>query len=222
MRWVNRGPEPAGVDGYARDFTQGWIDYFQNTIGERPTDSNWREFRPLLGIRTNDTCWYCERRCYANAEHGGRTPTVDHFRPISRFPELAYEWSNWIFSCQRCNGENKRDGWPATGYVDPCALDVSERPELYFDFDADTGEIAPKTDLAGAARDKAYNTIRDLGLNQLDVMFYRRIWTLKFISDVLELPVSERQAFIEFMTGEVPYAGTTRIVVDQLRQDGHI
>jgi hypothetical protein len=135
---------------------------------------------------------------------------------------LAYEWANWVFSCHACNVENKGDKWPDSGYVDPCAADVSECPEQYFDYDEDTGEIVPKNGLSGTDRRKASATIQDLGLNRLNVTFYRKRWALKFKYDVLELPVSRRQAFIELMTGGVPYSGTTRMLVEQLRRDEHI
>ena len=85
---------------------------------------------------------------------------------------MAYDWSNWVFSCRRCN-ENKGNGWPEPGYVDPCADVVTERPERYFGYDAKTGEIIPKSGLAGDARLKAVRTINDLGLNKLDVQHYR-------------------------------------------------
>ena len=221
MRWVDRGPEPNGVAGYARQFTQGWVDYFQNATGGRPTDHYWGEFRPHLGNRTNSICWYCEREC--NDATGGRSPTVDHFRPLSRFPQLAYEWSNWIFSCQRCNSDYKQDKWPNTGYVDPCADNVTERPDQYFDYDSDTGEIVPKFGLPGTARRRALDTINDLGLNELDVMYYRIDWTRRFISDLLLLPPIDRQAFIASLAEQpIEYAGVTRMVVDQLRRDGHV
>ena len=223
MRWVERGPEPGGVAGYARQFTQGWVDYFQSGAGGRRSDSYWREFRPLLGSTTGDICWYCERKCYVSGEYGGRAPTVDHFRPISLFPQLAYQWSNWIFSCRRCNGDNKGDSWPESGYVDPCASDVTERPDRYFDYDALTGELIAKAGLSGTARQKALDTINDLGLNELDVRFYRLDWTRVFLTDLLSFPVSDRQAFIELFTVEsVEYAGATGMVVQQLRRDGQI
>ena len=224
MRWVDRGSEPGGVAGYARQFTQGWVDHFQNKVGERPTDSYWREFRPTLGSRTNDICWYCERQCYAGGESGERAPTVDHFRPLRKFPALAYDWSNWIFSCRRCNVGNKQDKWPqGTGYVDPCAVDVIERPERYFDYDVLTGEIIPKDGLTGQARQKALHTINHLGLNKLDVTFYRIQWTRVFIADLLALPAGDRQFFIASFTEQpVEYAGVTGMVVEQLRRDGCI
>ena len=223
MRWVDRGPEPGGVAGYARQFTQGWVDHVERRAVGRPTDSYWREFRPTLGSRTNNICWYCERQCDANAVSGGKVPTVDHFRPLSRFPHLAYDWSNWVFSCYRCNVENKRDSWPGSGYVDPCANVVTERPEQFFDYDAYTGDLVPKNGLSATARGKAMATIGDLGLNQVDVRYYRIDWTRQFTMDLLSLAAPDKQDFIaEFMGQTVEYAGVTGMVVEQLRRDGRI
>ena len=216
MKWVDRGPEPAGVAGYAQQFTQGWIDYFVNRTGSRPEDSHWRESRPALGSRTNGVCWYCERKCSAAADTGGRAQTVDHFRPISRFPALAYAWSNWIFSCRRCNEDNKDNQWPEWGYVDPCAAVPEERPEHYFDYDTATGEIIPKGGLVDHARRKALRTIYDLGLNKLDVLYYRLDHTQRFMRDLQAMPDGDREDFVALFTQQsVEYAGITRMVVEQ-------
>ena len=218
MRWIDRGPEPGGVQGYARQFTQGWVEYFQDRVGERPNDSYWREFRELLGSRSGNTCWYCERLCLRDADEVGRAPTVDHFRPLSRYPEWAYQWSNWIFSCRRCNGENKQDKWPASGYVEPSAADEQERPERHFDYDAETGEIIPMPGLLSEAQERALRTIDDLGLNKLDVRFYRLEWTRRFIADWQALPDRDRTAFAEFSTRSgFEFVGATSMVVQQLR-----
>ena len=216
MRWIDRGPEPGGVAGYATQFTQGWIDYFENAVGWRPEDFYWREFRQTLGSRSKNICWYCERQCYASAESGGRAPTVDHFRPLRMFSALAYVWSNWIFSCRRCNVDNKGGGWPGPGYVDPCAVAVAERPERYLDYDSATGEIIPKVGLTGDARQKAWHTIEDLGLNKLDVRYYRFDHTQRFMEDLLALPTDDRQDFIALFTEQfVEYGGVTRMAVEQ-------
>lgn len=214
MRWIDRGQEPNEVAQYASQYTPGWVDYFQNGVGQRPSDFLWSQFRPTLGSRSNNNCWYCERRCEVT---GSLEATVDHFRPLSRFPQLAYDWTNWIFSCRRCNSDNKKDGWPEYGYVDPCAANASERPERYFDYDMYTGEIIPRADLSGIVRQRATDTIRDLGLNKLDVRYYRLQWTMQFVADFNRLPVSEKQAFAEYITQQpVEFAGVTGMVIAQL------
>lgn len=223
MRWVDRGPEPDGVAGYARQFAQGWVDYFRHQRGGRPTDSYWREFRAALGLRSAGLCWYCERLCEPASEVGGRSATVDHFRPLSCFPELAYEWSNWIFSCYRCNSENKMDKWPALGYVDPGAGDERERPERYFDYDPLTGEIVPHASLAGNDRRKAEGTIADLGLNKIDVLFYRLDWTRRFVADLRALPTDARTEFAAYALGQADeFVGSARMLVAQMRASGEI
>ena len=216
MRWIDREPEPDGVGEYDRQFTQGWVEHFRDRSGERPRDSHWREFRALLRERSGSNCWYCERRCMRDAEGGGKSPTVDHFRPLSRFPELAYRWANWVFSCRRCNQEKGGD-WPETGYVDPSAADERERPEVYFDCDADTGEIIPLAGLPSEARVRALRTIDDLGLNKLDIRYYRQHWIRQFLEDCQAFPVEERLALAEFneQNGE-EYAGAASMVARQL------
>ena len=216
MKWVDRGPEPGGVVDYARRFTQGWIDYFEKRVGARPEDSDWREFRPLLGACTNNNCWYCERACYIDSGSPERAPAVDHFRPRRWFPALVYAWPNWVYSCQRCN-DSKGDGWPEHGYVDPCAAVAAERPERYFDYDRLTGEIVPRGGLAGEARQRALRTIDDLGLNAVDVRFYRHHHTRQFEEDIERLPIGDRQDFSAMFTDQsVEYAGVTRMVMEQL------
>ena len=219
MRWIDRGPEPDGVQRFVRQFTQGWVEYFQHGVGGRPNDSHWRDFRGLLGSCSSNICWYCERRCLRDTDDGGKRPTVDHFRPLSRYPALAYSWSNWIFSCHRCNVGNKDDKWPATGYVDPSAADEEERPARYFDYDTDTGEIIPMRGLPSEARERALHTIDDLGLNKVDVRYYRLDWTRRFTADWQALPIGERPEFAEFSTRtRSEFAGATYMVAQRLRE----
>lgn len=219
MRWIERGPEPSGVQEYARKFTQGWIEYFRDRVGRRPDDSHWREFRGDLGDRSSGNCWYCERRCIFDADEGSRAPTVDHFRPLNRFPELAYRWSNWIFSCHRCNHDYKGGEWPDLGYVDPGAADERDRPERFLDYDTATGEIIPTLGLSFEDRKRAQRTIDDLGLNKLDVRFYRVDWIRRFIKDWQALPTRDRPAFVKFATrtGQ-EFVGATLMAIQQQRE----
>ena len=222
MRRVGRGPEPAGVAGYARQFTQGWIDHYGQRMGQPPSDSFWREFRANLGNLTNEICWYCERKCQDETEVGSLAPTVDHFRPRSRFPELVYAWSNWMFSCRRCNQE-KGNKWPEMGLIDPCEAEIGERPENSFDYDLLTGDLIPRVGLADIARRRAWDTIDELGLNKFDVKIHRMEEVQRFLNDISIQTFSERADFINARMAEnIEHLGTLGLLVDQLRQDGRI
>ena len=120
-----------------------------------PNDSRWRDFRGVLRRRFFGLCAYCEETC------GGH---IDHFRPKSRFPELVYVWTNWLFACPECN-QAKGDKWHEGGYVDPCADAESERPENFFDFDTRRGHITPREGLSASRREIANRMIEDLQLN---------------------------------------------------------
>lgn len=223
MRWVDRGPEPDGVAGYAQQFTQGWVDHFVHDSGGRPNDAYWGQFRSELRIRFSAKCGYCERRCDPAADVGDRAETVDHFLPLNHSPELAYEWTNWIFSCRACNNDFKADKWRETGYVGPCALDMDERPERYFDCDETTGEIILKVGLTEVQSRRARNTRDDLGLNRSDLQEERLDSINRFKDDLLDFPAGDRQAFANFMTmPEVEFCGAIRMIVEQLRQTGEI
>ncbi len=218
MRWVNRGPKPAGVDWYRRQFTQGWVDYSQNPDLGQPNDSYWRRFAPELRGRFDGKCGYCERRCAERSEVGSRAPTVDHFRPKSRFPRLTYEWSNWIFCCSRCNGR-KADKWPATGLVDPCAIAILERPERYFDYNHRTGEIMPRAGLVQDDRDKAFQTVADLGLNVSEMRRNRRRWIDRLITLLTTTPHSELVLVVSGYTNVAEeYCGITRMFLAQYQR----
>ena len=215
MRWIDRGPEPATVADYARQFTPGWVNYFQNSIGGRPTDFYWGDYRAILGARSGDICWYCERNCGADAPVGSAEPTIDHFRPLRWFPRLAYAWSNWVFSCHRCN-QNKGCGWPETGYVDPCAAAIAERPEQYFEFEA-PADIVARKGLSEAASRKAWATIDDLQLNNPVLKGYRKRKLAQFWKEFKDLPAAEIAARLD-EPGE--FAGVFGLFVEYMSKRG--
>ena len=155
MHWVDRGPEPGGLEEIRERYTPRWIQFYKNEVGTKPTDSRWRDFHDELQRRFGSLCGYCESSCKGE---------VDHFRPKSRFPESVYEWSNWIFVCRDCN-QAKGDKWPVGGYVNPCSVSESSRPETYFTFDTKTGEIVPIAELDDSRFYKAQGMIDDLRLN---------------------------------------------------------
>ena len=155
MHWIDRGPEPDGIAEVRAQYKQGWVQYYRHRVGHRPSDAYWRDFHDDLERVFYGLCAYCEEICKGE---------VDHFRPKSRFPELVYDWSNWLFACHDCN-QAKGGKWPVEGYVDPCAYSESAHPEQYFDFDVLTAEMLPQKGLSKWRLSRAQKTIIDLRLN---------------------------------------------------------
>lgn len=154
MHWVDRGPEPGGLEAVRSQFTQPWVAHYEHGIGSRPTP-RWGQFRGDLKRAFSELCGYCEEETAGD---------IDHFRPVSKDPELVYRWSNWIFACPTCNRE-KSNKWPSDGYIDPCEDDESERPERFFTFHTSTGEIMPKSGLSASQSRRALQMREDINLN---------------------------------------------------------
>ena len=166
MHWVDRGAEPNGVGPVRSRYTPRWVDFYRQDIGTRPSDARWRDFHDDLREAFFGLCAYCEENT------GGE---VEHFRPKSKFPQLVYEWSNWVLACHSCN-ILKGGKWPPFGYVDPCAKSGPARPERFFIFDTLTGEIEPGAALSPGRRKKAVQTIEELRLNEQHHLEKRLEW----------------------------------------------
>lgn len=66
----------------------------------------WRELKDSLACLSHDKCWYCEIKQERSDN------AVDHFRPKSQYPWLAFEKTNLRYSCTYCNSRRKS---PETG-----------------------------------------------------------------------------------------------------------
>lgn len=197
MHWVERGPEPDRLGQIRDSYTPGWVDHYNNGVGDRPPrDSCWREFQNDLNQVFYGLCAYCEEVCEGQ---------VDHFRPKSKFPELVYEWSNWLLSCQPCN-HSKWAKWPEEGYVDPCSATQQDRPEQYFTFDTLTGEILPRANLDPVRQDRARLMIEHLRLNRPQHLKKRRrlLYGLLVIEQCPAIPaIVEYRANLASRSGEL-------------------
>jgi uncharacterized protein (TIGR02646 family) len=92
--------------------------------------SDYRGFRHHVRQDFRRTCAYClfEETWAAGLENF----ELDHFRPKSRFPQLALSYYNLYWSCHVCN-RLKRDLWPTAellkqgiAFVDLCASAFAE------------------------------------------------------------------------------------------------
>lgn len=91
--------------------------------------------------------------------------TIEHFRPKTQFPKLAYCWKNLFYCCSKCQ-ESKSEDFDLK-LLKPDVLDYAF--EYYFQFDTKTGKIIPNPDrLENEFHDfqRAEKTIELYGFNE--------------------------------------------------------
>lgn len=120
---------------------QEWTDSFIEKKKQNPKHKHsWvqdkvnyhPQFYNALGKLTAYHCSYCDEFPIDQ-----RVKQIDHFKPVSDFNHLVYEWSNLYLSCVGCNFAKKAK------YNDLLLRPDAENyvPSDYFLFDTTTGEI---------------------------------------------------------------------------------
>lgn len=163
-----------------------------------------------LEILYHSKCAYCETDTSA-----GAPMQVEHYRPKAKVTEdvnhlgyywIAYEWSNLILSCSKCNNK-KRNRFPILGsrVTEPKLGDdglpsndfrlsnspnfTSESPQLLhpeIDFVEDHFLYNEKGEIVGRTA-KALETIKICGLNRKELVFKRLTISNNFKSDIKEI-----------------------------------
>lgn len=112
----------------------------------------------------NGKCAYCESKI-THVTYGA----IEHFFPKSVYVDLTFEWSNLLFSCDRCNDANhKGTNFPLDANGDPLLIDPTDGktdPNAHLEFVWD--DVARIASVYGRdQRGKAVETIFDLnGVN---------------------------------------------------------
>lgn len=125
-------------------------------------NSAFREIRRVLARMAPGVahCMYCE---------SSEATDIDHFRPKSRYPRLAFRWNNYLLACSGCNSNQKRDQFPrdAAGerlLIDPTRDDPREHLAL-----------SPFTGIYVALTPKGEASIRVFGLQRATLTSCRQI-----------------------------------------------
>ena len=153
MHWVDRGPEPVGLEPVRSQYTPRWVVYYRNGVGQRPSDSHWRDFHQDLMEVFAGICAYCEE-----ADKG----EIDHFRPKRAFLNSPTNGQIGCLLATIAIWQRVISG--PGGYVNPCARSIPARPENFFDFDTVDCTSFP-AGLSRARHEKAVRTMQGLQLN---------------------------------------------------------
>lgn len=138
MRPVERGNWPTDEDGSRKvyaDYGDAQIDLYE---------------------RLGEYCSYCEMRV-------GDCMHVEHILPksVPRYQHLEHDWSNFLFSCQRCNDIKGSNDINHADYFWP-DRDNTFRAFLY----SVGGIVKIRTDLSAADQQKAQKTLALTGLDR--------------------------------------------------------
>lgn len=212
MIQVERGPEP---DGFA-ERAANWRRRFEEAHRQNPkltAGQFWSRVRAeirddaqALYEAFHGKCAFCEAKM-AHVSH----PHVEHYRPKSRFPDLMFDWQNWLLSCGRCNDAK----WAHFPDCDnqPCLLDpANEDPAMHLDFS--------RTMVLGKTL-RGEETIRLVGLNRSPLEDKRAEWLMR-IDQLLLLCCCMPDAFAEArelliwaMQEDAPFSAMTRCYLRQ-------
>ena len=152
--------------------------------GEREGHALLAIVREALARMTDGHCSYCD----GHPINDTGQETVDHFRPKSKFRELAYTWANLFLACSACN-HAKGERWD----------ELLLRPEpdfqfeRYFECDFATGELRPAPTASPEEQARAACTIRILRLNRAGTCKSRLrilalLWDGRLASEDNDLP----------------------------------
>ena len=162
-------------------------------------------------------CAYCEKTLIDEPKH------VEHYRPKSRYPDLAFTWDNLLGSCWACNIK-KWNNFPLedeskryTSQEVPLLINpYNDDPADYIEFHEE--EARPKSGLTGIMRQKAETTMEML-LKRPDLVYRRRCAWRKYKDFLLAVSHIRRDSIDygrfqnlinEYMVDEHEFAGMFR------------
>ena len=163
MEKIVRSDAPEWLEEKWEEWGREWAAKLEETRSSRVF--SWRrnkkcgyeELIDELSEMTNDHCSFCDSYpMVRRIRH-----TIEHFKPKTKFPLLAYKWNNLFLCCDLCQqkGDEFDEKLLKPDDDDYCFDD-------FFDIKWDTGELIPNVDASEKDRQRAETTIRLYGLNE--------------------------------------------------------
>jgi uncharacterized protein (TIGR02646 family) len=112
---------------------------------------------PILMLMTQEHCSFCDGFPIETVSSN----SIEHFKPKSAFPLLAYYWENLFYCCSKCQ-ESKLEDFDEKLLKPDVANYLFE---YYFQYDTETGNIIPNPDRMKNDLQRAEKTIELYGLN---------------------------------------------------------
>jgi uncharacterized protein (TIGR02646 family) len=117
----------------------------------------WEQLKSDLTKLTADHCSFCDSYPLVGKNH----QTIEHFRPRSRYPKLAYVWHNLFLCCETCQTAKGDNFNKKLLKPDAIKYDFNR----YFIVNFKTGKIEVNTRASLVDQERAKITIAIYGLN---------------------------------------------------------
>ncbi len=111
-----------------------------------------------LSPMTNNHCSFCDKN---NVIKGGDRPTIEHYKPKTRWPLLSFVWNNLFLCCYQCQEYKNNEFHNELIKPDRISFDFDH----YFIIDFATGNLFPNPAYPQNIP-AAQETIRIYGLNE--------------------------------------------------------
>jgi uncharacterized protein (TIGR02646 family) len=161
---IKKGPVPLTLERNAAAWTEELLARLaagQDVPREMWNRYNAADVKSQAITDSHSKCAYCEAKV-THIDFGD----LEHMRPKKRFPRHAYDWSNLVLVCSKCNNAKSQKYDEAVPPVDP----VAEDPSPFFVAHGDL--IWPAA--AGRQHDRGAETIALVGLNRAELIERRR------------------------------------------------
>lgn len=159
MRKLERSESPPCLAEAAPGWTQSFVQARADNPAHRfswPHRPCYAQVRERLVQMTGNHCAFCDGSVGVESRE-----TVEHFRPKSQFPALAYEWVNLFPCCDHCQSAKREQ-------FDERLLKPDEPEyvfEHYFLIDYKTGALEPLPSAGPECRQRAALTLALYDLN---------------------------------------------------------
>ncbi len=212
MIHVERGAVPDGFAAHTAEWRRECEDKQQKNPEYSPS-TFWtlvrkrkamKQYTEILFNAFRNKCAFCESKVkHVSPEH------IEHYRPKEKdkFPELMFNWENWLLSCPTCN-TNKGTKFPYCDDGEPCFLEPTvDEPGEHLDFLR--AQILSRTN-------RGEKTVQEIGLNRESLTANRARWLmtvdllLLLACCVSEAHTGARKLLIWAMQPEAPYTAMTR------------
>jgi uncharacterized protein (TIGR02646 family) len=143
---VKRNPQPTVLTKNAARWLANFKSLLTNSTATlqqiRNTQNKYRhrQIKDALVAMFHGKCAYCESKITV-VTYGA----IEHFFPKSQYPDLTFEWTNLLLSCDRCNDAgHKGTQFPLDDNGNPLLIDPTDgvtdpNKHLEFSWDAETG-----------------------------------------------------------------------------------